>query len=321
MTLSLCVPGAVPADPPDDAVAGHYGDPYREQVALELGATVDRSHRGVVVVEGPDRLSWLHALTTQWLVDLPPGVPTETMVLSPHGHVEHHAEVLDDGERTWLLVEPGTAPALARWLDSMRFMTRVEVRDETERLATLTVAGDHHVAGAVLVRPRSWPAGTVDVLVPRAEAELTGPLAGHDAFEALRIAAGRPRLGVDTDHRTLVHEVGWLGSALHLEKGCYRGQETVARVHNLGRPPRRLALVHLDGSEHLLPARGSELLTADGRPAGTLTSAARHHELGPIGLGLLRRAAGAGPLVTADGVAVAVERDLSSPTQPVVLRR
>ena len=81
------------------------------------------------------------------------------------------------------------------------------------------------------------------------------PLAGIWAAEALRVAAWRPRLGFETDHRTIVHEVDWLRTAVHLHKGCYRGQETVARVHNLGRPPRRLVFLHLDGSGHVLPDR------------------------------------------------------------------
>ena len=119
-------------------------------------------------------------------------------------------------------------------------------------------------------------------------AEAAGPACGLWAFEALRIARGEPRLGVDTDHRTIPNEVGWIGSAVHLEKGCYRGQETVARVHTLGRPPRRLTMLHLDGSENRLPAAGAEV-TLDGKAVGWVGSSARHHELGPIALALLKR--------------------------------
>jgi folate-binding protein YgfZ len=290
---------------------------------------VDRSHRGVVVVEGPERLSWLHALTTQSLESLRPGIATETLVLSPQGHVEHHAEVLDDGTRTWLLVEPGAAPALVDFLDRMRFLTRVEVRDETPRWATVTL-GAQLVAGGLpvaLVRTRSWPEGATDIVVARTSlpdvwdsllAQGAKPV-GYEAFEALRVAAGAARFGIDTDHRTLVHEVGWIGGAVHLDKGCYRGQETVARVHNLGRPPRRLVLVHLDGSEVMLPERGTAI-TVDGRAVGTLTSAARHHELGPIGLALLRRSVpDEAMLLVGDDATAAIERDVSSPTAPVDL--
>ncbi len=310
---SLDLPGAVAADSPDAPVAGHYGDPYGEQRRLERGAVVDRSHRGVLAVSGPDRLGWLHALTTQDVERLAPGVRTELLVLSPHGHVEHQAVVIDDGSTTWLLTEPDAQTGLAAFLDSMRFLQRVEVVDETPRLATLGVTGDLAVPGAVVTAGR-------EVLVPRAGLTLSGlPIAGHDAWEALRVAAGEARFGLDTDHRTLVHEVGWLAPAVALDKGCYRGQETVARVHNLGRPPRRLVQVHLDGSGHLLPARGAEL-TVEGRVVGRLTSAVRHHELGPIGLALVKRSVpDDAELVTGDGVAAAVERDLSSPTQPVYL--
>ena len=113
------------------------------------------------------------------------------------------------------------------------------------------------------------------------------------AAEALRVAAWRPRLGFETDHRTIPHELGWIGSAVHLQKGCYRGQETVARVQNLGKPPRRLVFLHLDGSEVTLPAHGTPLRLAadgpDGRQLGFVTTAVRHHELGPIALALVKR--------------------------------
>ena len=108
------------------------------------------------------------------------------------------------------------------------------------------------------------------------------------AFEALRIERGEPRFGLDTDHRTIPNEVGWIGPAVHLDKGCYRGQETVARVHTLGRPPRRLVLLHLDGSENRLPPVGSAV-SLDGRDVGFVGSSARHHELGPIALALVKR--------------------------------
>jgi len=118
----------------------------------------------------------------------------------------------------------------------------------------------------------------------RAGAEPTGIW----AFEALRVEARRPRLRNETDHRTIPHEVGWLDSAVHLNKGCYRGQETVARVHNLGRPPRRLVLLHLDGSAETLPATGDPV-QLDGRQVGFITTAVRHHELGTVALALLKR--------------------------------
>jgi folate-binding protein YgfZ len=106
---------------------------------------------------------------------------------------------------------------------------------------------------------------------------------------------------VDTDHRTIPNEMGWIGPAVHLEKGCYRGQETVARVHTLGRPPRRLTLLHLDGTENRLPPQGSDVLW-DGKAVGFAGSSARHHELGPIALGLLKRNVPVDAPLTVDGI-------------------
>ena len=310
--------GAVAAAGPDAGVAWHYGDPTAEQRALVGGgAVVDLSHLGVVTVTGPDRLTWLHSITSQDLAGLAPRTSTETLVLSPYGHIEHAAGVVDDGERTWLVTEAASAPTLAAWLDSMRFMMRVEVADVTAEWATLGEPVDAEGGEGEPVTwrdpwPRVLPGGTrygpaeevhpgIErpwrvVLVPRADlpdavasrAAAGWRLAGTWASEALRVAAWRPRLATDVDHRTIPHELDWLRTAVHLHKGCYRGQETVARVHNLGRPPRRLVMLHLDGSGHLLPAAGASV-TSDGREVGVVTSVARHHELGPIALAVLRR--------------------------------
>ncbi|MBX6371088.1 MAG: folate-binding protein YgfZ [Acidothermus sp.] len=292
----LSLPGAVPATGCDDGVAEYYGDPLREQRLLVEGkGFVDFSHRGVVRVEGGDRLRWLNDLTTQRLLDLPPGVGTETLVLSPHGHVEHHLSLVDDGNATWIHVEPGTSASLVDFLQSMRFLLDVDPRDVTEQWAvvwqpipepypdfvTRVDARDDALAGREIFFPRDRLADVPSLL---------GPPIGLAAWNALRIEAGRPRLGVDTDHRTIPHEVGWIGSAVHLAKGCYRGQETVARVSNLGRPPRRLVRLHLDGSvREQLPRPGAEIVAGDD-VVGVLTSAAYHFELGPIALGLVKYA-------------------------------
>jgi len=300
---ALARPGAVAADPPDAGVAAHYGDPYREQRLLVAGeASVDLSHRDVVRVAGPDRLTWLHSLTSQHLEHLAPGEPTEALLLSPHGHVEHALALVDDGTATWAHVEPGAAADLVRFLDSMRFWSRVEVEDLTS-------------SHAVVLRPEAFPGAVsrrvpegVESFVRREELAdaLAGDLAGVWALEALRVAAGRPRFGLETDHRTIPHEVGWIPSAVHLDKGCYRGQETVARVQNLGRPPRRLVLLHLDGSDSELPAHGDPVLL-DGREVGRVTTAARHFELGPIALAVVKRSTPADADLVAGGVAASQE--------------
>jgi tRNA-modifying protein YgfZ len=284
----LSRPGAVPAENVDLGVAAHYGDPYREQRLLDAReALVDLSHHPVVAVSGPDRLTWLHSLTTQHLAELPAGEWAEALLLSPQGHVEHHLRLLDDGETTRAVVEPGTAAALVEFLERMRFMLRVEIALDSGLAAVSRGQGVE--------------------LVPREALGSTGQaLAGLDALTALRVARREPRLGVDTDHRTLPNETRWLASAVHLDKGCYRGQEAVARVYNLGRPPRRLALLHLDGSDSTLPGAGSEVLL-DGRAVGRVGSVARHHELGPIALALVKRNVPDGARLVVDGVAAALD--------------
>jgi len=275
---------------PDVGVAWHYGDPMREQRLLDAGdAVVDLSHRGVITVTGPDRLGWLHSLTTQYLEGLEPGRGVTTLVLSPHGHIEHVLYGVDDGETFWAHTEPGAAAALVGWLDKMRFLMRVEVSDRSKDYAVVWSAGDLTHDHPVRVGPDSL-AGR-ELFVPRDRLdEITdrGSRAGTWALEARRIAAGVPRIGLDTDHRTIPNEIGLLGAAVHLDKGCYRGQETVARVHNLGRPPRRLVRLHLDGSVDALPTPGAEL-ELDGRAVGFVGGSARHYELGPIALGLVKR--------------------------------
>ena len=313
-------PGAVEAGWPDEGVAAHYGDPMREQRALATSAgLVDRSNRGVLKITGQDRLGWLHSLTTQQLEGLAAGQSAQALILSPTGHVEHHLMLTEDGTSVWLHVEPGTAGDLAKFLESMRFMLRVEVADVSQDFAVLTTAGPAGpdlAAGLepVTARVSPGPFGTIDLIVardllPDAAGELVrrgGQVAGMWAFEALRIAARAPRLGLDTDHRTIPHEAGWIETAVHLDKGCYRGQETVARVHNLGHPPRRLVFLDLDGSVDRLPAHGDPV-ELDGTTVGFVGSTARHYELGPIGLALVKRTVPVDATLLAGGVAAAQE--------------
>ncbi|MFD8096593.1 CAF17-like 4Fe-4S cluster assembly/insertion protein YgfZ [Streptomyces malaysiensis] len=311
----LSLPGAVPGEGPDEGVAAHYGDLFREQRALADGTGfVDLSHRGVVTVGGADRLSWLHLLLTQHVSDLPPGQATEALILSAHGHIEHALYLVDDGETTWAHVEPDSQSDLIAYLESMKFFYRVDIADRTEDYAIV-----HLPAGSITEAPedavvRETPHGR-DLFLPRerltAFAEASGPPIGALAYEALRVEAHRPRVGLETDHRTIPHELGWIGSAVHLHKGCYRGQETVARVQNLGKPPRRLVFLHLDGSEVKLPSHGAPIRLAaegeEGRQLGFITSSARHHELGPIALALVKRNVPVDAELIADSTAAAQE--------------
>ncbi|MFE7275368.1 YgfZ/GcvT domain-containing protein [Streptomyces sp. NPDC057623] len=293
----LTLPGAVPAEGVDEGVAAHYGELFREQRALADGTGfVDLSHRGVVAVTGQDRLSWLHLLLTQHVSDLPVGESTEALILSANGHIEHALYLVDDGTTVWAHVEPGTQDALIAYLESMKFFYQVEVADRTAEFAVV-----HLPAGSIAEVPENAVVRETaygrDLFLPRAELESyagkAGPAAGLLAYEAMRVEHHQPRLGFETDHRTIPHELGWIGTAVHLQKGCYRGQETVARVQNLGKPPRRLVFLHLDGSEVHLPAHGTEIQLADegpdGRKIGFITTSVRHHELGPVALALVKR--------------------------------
>jgi len=335
----LRFPDAVAAEGPDAGVAWHYGDPVGEQRAAVRGAALmDLSHRGVIAVSGPDRLTWLNTLTSQLLTDLPTGTVTEALVLSPNGHVEQHMGVTEIADTTYLDTEPATSASLLKYLRMMIFWSKVEVA--VAELAQLRVVGPNTAdvlaaAGMTTGLPnpgagisladaglggdgfvRRVPAG-IELFLPRtALAHRAAALmaagartAGSWATEALRIPTRTPRLGVDTDDRTIPNEVSWLTTAVHLNKGCYRGQETVARVDNLGRPPRRLVLLNIDGSADRLPETGSQVTTAQGRVVGRVGSVAHHHEDGPIALALVKRALPEGVALLADGVDVAVDPD------------
>jgi tRNA-modifying protein YgfZ len=308
--------GAVGAEFPDVGVAMHYGDPFGEQRALvEAAGFVDRSDRDIVKVTGPDRLGWINSISTQKLDGLRPGEATQTLVLSPQGHVEHHLSLVDDGEATWIHVEPGEAEPLIEFLNSMRFMLRVEVADVSTDYALITVMGQAvpDDLSPDLVLDFGYAA---DHVIERAALTQTAAryqdrglrIAGMWAHEALRIAGHRARFGTDTDHRTIPHEVGWIETAVHLTKGCYRGQETVARVHNLGHPPRRLVLLNLDGSDDRLPEHGEAVVVGEeDSKVGFVGSAARHYELGPIALALVKRTVPVSETLRVAGISAAQE--------------
>ena len=353
-------PGAVASAPedPDQAVPAHLGDPGREQAALAEGCAVCTLARDVVTVTGPDRLNWLTTLSSQVLTGLEPGDGgAETLLLDAQGHITHALAALDDGRTLWLVTEAGNGEALATFLDSMRFMLRVEVTERPDVMA-LGALGEGLDALAQAARDTApdvpdaqadtdqtaaapqgsliglwrdpWP-GVVDggtsydvgtdwshpgqgyragfVLVPAQSVNaVVGAflaagegrrLAGVLAWEALRIEAGRPRWAREADARAIPHELDWLRTAVHLTKGCYPGQETIARTLNLGRPPRRLTVLQLDGLVGDLPQPGASVRMGE-RAVGAVTSVARHHELGPIALALLRRAVPVGEQLTVE---------------------
>ncbi len=321
---------------PDASVPAHRGDPFAEQRTMTRSAgVVDRGHRDVIAVPGDDRLSWLHLLLTQHVSALPEGSGTESLILDLNGRVLHHMSVAHVDGTVFLDTEPGDGPELLAYLDAMRFWSAVDPRAATDEFAVLSVVGPETPSvltgaglpvpdaaygsaaapGGGFVRRMPWPGrDAADVVVPRADKDtwwerLTGAgarPAGTMAFEALRAESLRPRLHTDTDERTIPHEVGWIGAAVHLEKGCYRGQETVARVANLGRPPRRLVLLHLDAGDEELPVAGDPV-QRDGRTVGRVGTVVQHHELGPVALALLKRS------VPVDAELVAGVEDRSTP--------
>lgn len=316
----VAFPDAVAADPVGVA---HYSDPIREQRALESGeAVVWLADRAVIQVDGPERLTWLDAVTSQAVRALEPGVSTELLILDPQGRIEHQAAVIDDGGSAWLIVDEPDADGCVAWLTRMVFRSQVTVTRRAD-LSVLGAAGGgaafeaiaaaaQAAGGVALVWHDPWVAVTTgghqyalidehpgatrswcEVIVGAdAVASVAARVAGGDlraagllAAEALRIAAWRPRWQSDVDERTLPHELDLLRTAVHLNKGCYRGQESVAKVHNLGHPPRRIVFLHLDG---VVPPPGAPVFHGD-TEVGRVTSAAMHHELGPIALAVVKR--------------------------------
>ena len=269
---------------PDKGAVWHFGEPVKEQRALEAGtAWADLSHHNIVAVSGEDRLKWLHDLTTQFVSDLQPGVWMPNMILDAKGHVEFQFNVVDDGTTTFLVLDPGYSEQLIEYLTKMKFMLRVDVKDASEEFAVLRAPGAPTEIGGPFA------------LVPRAEVEemkkTFGGVAtqvGTWALDAERVAAHRPRIGFETDHKSIPNELGVLNGAVHMKKGCYRGQETVAKIYNLGNPPRRLVMLHLDGSDVGFPAVGTKIENEE-IVVGFVGTVARHHELGTIALAVVKR--------------------------------
>ena len=280
---------------PDRGATLHFGDPVKEQRALEAGtAWADLSHLEIVAVKGVDRLRWLHDLTTQHLEAFSGGW-TNGLILDHLGHIEHQFLIFDDGETAWLIVDVDRAAPLIEYLNKMRFTMRVEVRDASSEKTLLRIPGTTDDLGG--------PFQLVDRgAIPEFFDNPKFTKVGIWALEAERVAKLRPRLGLETDHKSIPNEIGVLNKSVHMNKGCYRGQETVAKVHNLGQPPRKLVLLHLDGSEVDLPAIGADV-ERDGIKVGFIGTVARHFELGNIALAVVKRNVEADTTLTVNGIA------------------
>lgn len=283
----------------DEQVAWHYGDPFAEQRLLAAGrGFVDFSNRSVIRLTGPDALGYLNSLTTQKLNSFSIGDSALTLNLSPQGFVLDEIRVTATEAGLWLTGESERGSELFSYLTNMRFRSKVEVVDETANFACVwspSARSDYS----------NWTSpfdqGGFEFLVPRNELEAVvgqEPV-GTWAYEAWRVAARIPRLGVESDHHTLPHELGWIGPAVHLNKGCYRGQETVSKVERMGQPPRRLIQLLLDGSEDL-PSHGAEV-KLEGASVGWIGTAVQHYELGPIASAVVKRTAAEETTFNVDG--------------------
>jgi folate-binding protein YgfZ len=286
----------------DKGAVWHFGQVAGEGRALAKGqAWADLSHRAIIKISGKDRLSWLHSLTTQYLEKLEPGIWQEALILDPKGHLEYQFYLVDDAEATFLHLDQISAPPLLEYLEKMKFMLDVSVSSVSDSYAILKAPGlSDEIGGPYALLPRSELEATKQAF------SKVATQVGIWALEAERIAMGRARIGFDSDHKSIPNELGLLNRAVHMAKGCYRGQETVAKVFNLGHPPRRLVLLHLDGSSVDIP-NSKDPITLDGKVIGYIGSVARHHELGPIGLGVIKRMTPADAILDVNGISASQE--------------
>ena len=269
---------------PDKGAIWHFGEPNNEQKALvKGGGWADLSHRGVISITGKDRLTWLHALTTQHLEKLQVATWVDALILDAQGHVIDQLFLVDDGQSTWIHLEKERVATVIEYLNKMKFMLEVEVKDESDKYVVLRAPGVADVIGGPYA------------LLPKAELKETTDAfnkshtqVGIWALEAERVAAGRARLLFEVDHKSIPNELGLLNKSVHMNKGCYRGQETVAKVFILGQPPRKLVTLHLDGSMVAMPEHGAKLFL-ENKEVGFIGTVARHYELGPIALAVVKR--------------------------------
>ena len=278
--MSARTAAAVPVESgPDAGAPWHYGDPYAEELALESGqALVDLSHRPVLRVAGADRLTWLHALTTQHLTDLAPHAWTQALVLSPQGHVEHHLTLVDDGEQVLAHVEPGTARRAAGLpaLDGLLVRGRAERRVGGPRRRT--------VRGRRPVRPARGPRGRAG-----RRARPRRAVGGRGA--AGRATGSRGCTWTPTTGRCPPRSAGWArhagapGQGLLPRAGVGRAR---AQPGPAAAPSRAAPAGRLD--QRRCPRTATRSSTRPTAAAvGFVGTAARDRELGPIALALVKR--------------------------------
>ena len=285
-----------------------FSNPLVEQREFIQGASaVLLEEKAVLTVSGVDRFTWLNDLFSQKLDDLKPGVSVEALWLDAQGHIVRDFHIVDDGDKAWLITYSKDIELLVTQLQRMVFRAQVKVEKHSEEYLVIGTWAKP-VSNSVISWTDSWPDTAVggwrygetpdeawhymESVVPVADKDAVFKEFKHCgtmALDALRVAAKRPTGPNEIDEKALPHEFDWLASAVHLSKGCYRGQEAVAKVHNLGHPPRRLVFLHLDGSAHALPDIGDEVFGLDDVAIGKVTSVGQHHEMGPIALALVKR--------------------------------
>ena len=282
---------------PDKGAIWHFGEPNHEQRALVAGtAFADLSHRAVLTITGVDRLTWMNDLATQEFAALQPGIWVESLMLDAQGHITHQFFAVDDGETLWLHTEKEKEEPLLTFLQKMVFMLRVEPKSASGTHAVVRAPGLHDgIGGPYAIVPRTELTETLEAF------RSVHMQVGTWALEAERVGAHRARILFETDHKSIPNELGFLNGAVHMKKGCYPGQETVAKVFNLGHPPRRLVLLHLDGSMVHYPATGAKVFSGE-KEVGYIGTVARHFELGPIALAVIRRTTPVTDVLLVDGV-------------------
>jgi hypothetical protein len=273
-------------------------NPFVDQRRLVEGDAAVSIEAGVVLVTGPDRFDVLNATLSQDLRGLAVGDSRDALELDGQGRIQHSIHVLESIDGT-LLIVPGTSGAdVAAWLDARIFMEDVQALDVTTQFSVWggavafgdlawidpwpTVVPGGITYGDLVIPGWAW----VETLLPAGEQPNVDVL-GADFVDPLRVVAGRPSMA-EVDDRSLPHELDWLRTAVHLSKGCYPGQETVSKIHNVGHPPRRLVRLHLDGSESVF-AEAGDLVMLNGDVVGTVTTAGNHFDDGPVALAVIKR--------------------------------
>jgi folate-binding protein YgfZ len=275
---------------------------YRDLVEGSACVVLDRD---VVRVAGPDAEAYLQGQVSQDVVALGTGASAWTLVLQPQGRIDAWARVTRvAGDEFVLDTDGGAGEALAARL--LRFRLRAKAGVEPLDWACVAVRGPSAAptvrTGAVVARAE-WPlVGGWDLLGPSAAPVDGVPEASADAYEVRRIEAGLPRMGAELTERTIPEEAGIVAVSASFTKGCYTGQELVARIDSRGgHVPRHLRRVTLPAGAPVPPA-GADV-EVDGRPRGTVTSAARHPDGHVVALAYLAR----------DVVAPAAGRCLGAP--------